>query len=322
MPFESKLISPVSDGILLSIVRRALGPSAQIENRTLLKGGKFNTTYRIGTLGAERDLVIRLAPVRQELLYRFERSLQRAETQIYGLLESRGVPVPKVIRHDDSREIVDREYIITEYIESIPLEDANLSGNAYQDVMRSLGAFARLIHSISGEGFGWFGMSRASGLAGTWHGFLSEFVEEIASRSDRFGVTPMKHVRKVQSILGQGPALFPDPRPIALLHNDLHPGNILMRKGGNAFEIAALIDADRALFGDPDFEFATSGLIDGGFMDGYGRPLDPSPEAVFRRKMYSLTWNMLDADACMTQIGNARAYEILEKCIETECESL
>lgn len=320
---ESRLFCPVSDEILLEITRNTLGPSANIAERMLLSGGKFNTTYRVRTVSPDRDIVIRLAPVLQDLLYRFERSLQRAETEIYGLLESRGVPVPKVIKYDDSRSIVDREYIVTSYIEGIPLEDAQLSGTGLQVVIRSVGKYCRRIHSITGDGFGWFGMRNDGGLAETWHGFLWEFFEEISSRSERFGVTPRKHIRKLENILSQNPSLFPDPHPIALLHNDLHSGNVLVRKVGEVFKVSALIDADRAFFGDPDFEFGTSELTEEtGFRIGYCLPLSQSPESLFRRKIYSLIKNMMDADACLVQLGNTRVHGILENCIETCCDSL
>jgi hypothetical protein len=95
-----------------------------------------------------------------------------------------------------------------------------------------------------------------------------------------------------------------------------------MGKVGETYGIRALIDVDRAFFGDPEFEFATSDLVDADFMQGYGHPLDMSREAVFRRRIYSVLKNMMDADASLVQIGDARIHGVLEKCIESECALL
>ena len=62
-----------------------------------------------------------------------------------------------------------------------------------------------------------------------------------------------------------------------LIHGDLWYGNILVDRERN---LAAMIDGDRALFGDPEFELATGWMISDSFLEGYGRGLDMSEEAV------------------------------------------
>jgi hypothetical protein len=39
----------------------------------------FNTNYRVRTVGPFADVVVRLAPLRQDVLYRRERTLVRSE---------------------------------------------------------------------------------------------------------------------------------------------------------------------------------------------------------------------------------------------------
>lgn len=81
-----------------------------------------------------------------------------------------------------------------------------------------------------------------------------------------------------------------------LVHTDLWPGNILICTDTPTPQFAAIIDADRALWGDPDFEFSSIRWTyeEESFWKGYGRELSQSPEARIRRGIYTLLnrlWN-------------------------------
>ncbi|MCI9215226.1 MAG: phosphotransferase [Oscillospiraceae bacterium] len=83
--------------------------------------------------------------------------------------------------------------------------------------------------------------------------------------------------------------------PPCLLHTDLWEGNVLLDRDTHA--ILALIDGDRAVYGDPDFEFASSWMDVPALLAGYG--IDPSedisPDRRKRRTLYRLFYALLEA---------------------------
>jgi len=82
--------------------------------------------------------------------------------------------------------------------------------------------------------------------------------------------------------------LFDRPVESSLLHMDVWAQNILV-DGGN--ELTGLLDWDRALWGDPEIEFAVldyCGISEPPFWEGYGKEREDSPEARVRNFFYLL----------------------------------
>jgi fructosamine-3-kinase len=81
---------------------------------------------------------------------------------------------------------------------------------------------------------------------------------------------------------------FDRPVPASLLHMDVWSQNILVDDGGN---VTGLVDLDRALWGDPEIEFAVldyCGISEPPFWQGYGRARDISFSAQIRARFYLL----------------------------------
>jgi fructosamine-3-kinase len=82
--------------------------------------------------------------------------------------------------------------------------------------------------------------------------------------------------------------LFDRPVTSRLLHMDIWHQNILVDDSGT---VTGLVDWDRALWGDPEIEFAVldyCGISQPAFWEGYGQPRDWSPEAQVRQLFYLL----------------------------------
>ena len=79
-----------------------------------------------------------------------------------------------------------------------------------------------------------------------------------------------------------------DPAPASLLHMDVWHQNILVDEAG---KLTGLVDLDRALWGDPEIEFAVldyCGISEPAFWCGYGGERDVSPQAQVRQQFYLL----------------------------------
>ena len=95
-------------------------------------------------------------------------------------------------------------------------------------------------------------------------------------------------MRPMRGLLDRRMDLFDRPAPASLLHVDVWHENILVDGHGRP---TGLIGWDRALWGDPEIEFAVldyCGISAPAFRQGYGRPRDLSPTARVRRVFYLL----------------------------------
>jgi fructosamine-3-kinase len=74
----------------------------------------------------------------------------------------------------------------------------------------------------------------------------------------------------------------------SLLHMDIWHQNILVDENGR---VTGIVDWDRALWGDPEIEFAVldyCGISEPAFWEGYGQPRDESEAARIRQVFYLL----------------------------------
>jgi fructosamine-3-kinase len=81
---------------------------------------------------------------------------------------------------------------------------------------------------------------------------------------------------------------FDRPVPASLLHMDVWSQNILIDEKG---VVTGLVDLDRALWGDPEIEYAVldyCGISEPGFWRGYGHARDTSFSAQVRARFYTL----------------------------------
>ena len=70
MEINTVLFKALSENELVSITKKIFGESAVLKKYELLKGGLFNTTYRIVT--ETSDVILRVGPVHRELLQKYE----------------------------------------------------------------------------------------------------------------------------------------------------------------------------------------------------------------------------------------------------------
>lgn len=258
-----------------------------LERAELLKGGMFNTTYRLD-LSDGRKYVLRLGPVNRHLLLPFEHGMMAAEAYVYELCAKAGICVPKVEAVSSDRSIVDRDYMLTGFIPSVPLSE--YSGDT-KSVYRSLGEMTARLHSIRGNKFGRVSeILRGGGHASWGEAILAEFYnwESAALPS---GWSDERTARRVEKAFLTCVPVLDDIGIPALVHADLWAGNVLVNRNGS---LAAIIDADRCLFGDPAFDFAEGWLDKDGFSDGYGLREQMTPSSRLRRTLYRLLYTLLD----------------------------
>lgn len=172
------------------------------------------------------------------------------EAEAYRVLARRGVPVPEVVLLDTSREIIDRDLLITTLLPGTPLIDA---WEPFDEETRSRAAAdaGRLLAGIHGVGQMAFGKLHGPHFT-TW----SEFVIDMLGREMMIcleaGVLDMVTAYRVQAAFEAHATRLDQVVSPALLHSDYNTENLLVDEEGR---ITGVLDMEWCLAGDPAWDF-------------------------------------------------------------------
>lgn len=318
MNTNSSLYRELSQKEILAIVESNFN-SNRLQESVLLEGGLFNTTYKI-TFGQDcRSAVLRCGPVNRDLLMAFEEKLMQAENCVYKLCENAGIPCSKVLVCDTIRKIIDRDYMIIEYINSIPLSDNSISKDEKSGLYFQVGKYMKQFHSITNPVFGRVSYLVSGISFSTWYDYLIFEIYDITEKSRKFHAFTEDEIVFIQSVFEKHKALLNEITAPHLVHTDLWEGNVLVHKENGILTVAAIIDADRALFGDVDFEFASPWMINKDFLRGYDMNFDStdfnSEGRKTRRKIYLILYYMIEAYVGIAEYNNEKQFQENKKLV-------
>lgn len=270
----------------------------EIVDWELLTGGLFNTTYFLET--ASRRVVLRLGPVNRDRLLPYEEELMRTEPQIQELLHSNGVPTSKTLVLDIGKEFLNRDVAIVEYIPGRNMAERTMRERERKDVEQQIGMLARRIHTITANDldhvpekpFGRTSLVLSGKGSASWKKAVLEEVRQWCRSAERIGLFDKGFRQRVEQVFEKFGYLFEHVKEPVLVHGDLWYGNVLLNDSGS---VAAIIDADRSLFGDPEFEFSMLLMDRKNFLEGYGIPIFGSREDRLRAMLYKF---MVDLEDC------------------------
>lgn len=267
-------------------------PATKLISVDTLKGGVFNCTFRMN-LSSGEHIVTHIAP-KSDKLFSYERYLMSAEQQASALCEKNGVPVPRILFVDESLLLIDRRYMLSEFIPATSLSQIDLPPKAkeacYEDAGRAIcrmhgisgSQFGRLAHLVHGKGF-----SRWSEALLYEVEVWKAVAKPVALFSDIVFAT-------IDAIFQAHTELLDQITVPHLVHGDLWSGNILASIDAGVCRFRAIIDMDHALWGDPEYDFSGSMLNDA-FAKGYGSRLleyEENKDSFVRRKLYLLYYSM------------------------------
>lgn len=263
---KSLLFKTVSKQEINSIAQRFF--LSDVKGYKLLKGGMFNTAYSV-LLENGRKAVFRFSPVNKSLLLPFENNLNRAELYSCELLKENNIPANRPLVSDFSKELTEREYIVFDFIEGFVLSDKKIKRKNKPRIYTEAGSIVKRIHGIKGEYYGRVSDSFNGKTFSSWSEFLLSDVNENGSLCAEKGVFSRELFEEIAVTFKKGKYLFEKVEEPCLIHGDLWAGNIMVNESQT--EIAAVIDTDRCMFGDPDMDLAAPWMINEDFLKGYGK---------------------------------------------------
>lgn len=310
MNTESSLFREITPEDMKRITSRHLN-TQDIREARLMEGGLFNTTYQLVCGPHKKNVILRLGPVNRHLLLGFEEHLMEAEAHVYQLFESHDIPCPRILVTDTSRSLLDRDFMLTEYLDSTVMLKAGLSEEEKKSLHKEAGRLAAVMHSITSRQFGCiYDCMHDRGFT-SWYAFLHHYVSDILERSVDHNAFTRQEADAILSLFSENRPLFDKITLPCLVHTDLWEGNLLLKKNRDSWSLAAIIDGDRAIWGDPDFELASGWMITDRFLEGYqiDKAAYLSPERTERRKYYNLVYDLIDTYVGKAEYNQAEQYK-------------
>jgi aminoglycoside phosphotransferase (APT) family kinase protein len=287
MKIETALPGFLTPDLLRAALERHWPVPADETRIEPVPAGRHNTSLFL--THPDRRGVLRIAPPDDAGFLFYEVRMMAQEPQIHQIVsEETSIPVPAVWTFDDTREILPRDFLILERLPGEPLPPPGEGDPAaFDGVLRKLGGMIRQLHAITGPHFGYWGAHRPMEPERHWfNAFETMWGNLLADLEDCGGYDPQETLRLRNLLYSQREA-FPPLKKASLCHMDLWWENILVRDG----RITGVLDWDRALWGDPEIEFAVldyCGMSRPAFWEGYGAERPKDGPAEVRRKFYVL----------------------------------
>lgn len=315
---KSNLYQRVERDVIEKILRDKLGMEQDFQV-SVLSGGMFNTTYEVSW--EDGHVILRFGPVNRHLIMGFEEHLMEAEAYVYKLCEKAEIPCPHVLVCDTSRKLLDRDYMITEYVSGETMVKAALTQQESERLFEEMGQYTSRLHEITGDRFGFVSRLVSEKESYSWAQCLIREAEDILERLMKAGGLDVEEAGLFHRVFTENRELLDEVRVPRLLHTDVWSGNVILSRKGGVPGVKMIIDGDRAVFGDTDFEWAAPWMDVPGIFRGAGIPDEDfyDSKRVRRRRIYRMFYYLME---CYVGIGEYNDWGLFNKRREESMEVL
>ena len=259
--------------------------------------GKFNNSFYVELLEPIRNkmipetkIFVRIAPDPTDKNLFYENNMMLQEPWIIEMVRKHtSIPVPAIHIFDSSSTIIPNYYMIMECIEGTPMSESFLGSKDEKRIHSVIGSYLRELHEkITTDQFGYLGAHKPMEPAKTWKEAFKVMWNLLVDDICRCGVYMDDDCKLARSALVKHENLFEFTGKASLLHMDIWSQNFILNDEN---EVAAILDWDRALFGDPGIEFAVLdyvGFNTPAFWEGYGNKPVETPGQKIKSMFYHL----------------------------------
>ena len=273
-------------------------PGQAVRRVEELSDGLFNAVYRVyGDGPLENGAVLKVGPAPEAKVLTYERGILETEAMVLRLLENTGLPIPKVLAADFSREIIPAGYFWMTALPGVSWKRAEkqITPEKRAKLMEALGRAYALVHRVKGDAFGY-----RTDPDGSWGGGFYKMVDSALRDAEGMGYAlPYGRIREA---LRRSRPLLDAVKTPTLVGFDIWAGNVLV--DGETFDrITGIVDFERSFTGDrfADFTAAYDIFDDVGqepdFRRGYaavsGEPFAVSPDDRRRMRLYRFYMTLL-----------------------------
>ena len=278
-------MSEISTDVLQACVAPHLPKGAVKPRFRSIRTGKYNQSFHVEHPAFR--WVLRIAPADCSTFVFYEKNMMAQEPGLHRILRNRtGVPIPEVIAYDASRSALDRDFLILEQLPGTAMSEAWDVDEPR--VLRQIGEYLREVHGITAGQYGYLGEHKPMEPEDSWGEAFDVMWRKLVADVAGCGYYDEEEHGLLIGIYERFRELFNREVRSSLLHMDVWAQNILIDERS---KVTGLLDWDRALWGDPEIEFAVldyCGISRPAFWEGYGEQRDVSREARIRNMFYLL----------------------------------
>lgn len=274
------------------IVQRHLGNDYCLTDYDVLIN---KTDYAVVRLTLDKPpyrLILKLAGPNAPIASPFDRTYAINKR----VLNQTTVPTFEALAVDMSISFVPYRYLLMTHIDGQLWSDVRheLHVDDKSNVYRHLGHAIAQLHTIEYSGFG-----EVCGVEEINSNLESNYLTALSNRAKR-RIRNQNHQQLFISLLQENKELFKDAVKPRLTHEDLNPGNIIVRLKNGQWELAAIIDFDSAWAGGCESDLARlelwRGMMGEGFFEEYQKINPISKDYSQRRLFFQLLWCLEYAD--------------------------
>ncbi|GAB3142418.1 phosphotransferase family protein [Microbispora hainanensis] len=251
---DSRTKRRLSPAQLEEVTRDALG--CGVTSSEELTDGFANAVWRLG-LDDGRQVVLKLGPPPDLRLLAYERHLLRTEAMVYHLAQPTGLPMPALLKASFDDPLLGGDYLILSALDGVPWNRTTLSPAEEGALRFELGRHLARLHSIPGTGV--FGYPYAGLTGRTWREAFLVMVGALLDDAVYYNTPLPATIVEIVGLVHMNAHVLDQVTTPSLVHFDMWPGNVFL-DGDN--RVQALIDHERAFWGDPLADFVTPTIFD------------------------------------------------------------
>ncbi|CAN5467336.1 hypothetical protein BH10CHL1_BH10CHL1_10600 [soil metagenome] len=233
---------------IMALCQHGLGAHVAVRTVRKLAGGTFNSTYLI-ELADITKVILRVAPPVDSTSNWEDAWLMRREVAIQPCFSAISPLMPKILAIDFTHQVIERDYMFQTFMAGErwdTLEETLLPAENL-DLWRQFGGIVKQIHATTGNQFGWPdpGQQFTTWRETVFYRFEHTVQAMLANQLDVTHFMAAFDIARAQAIV------LDEIKLPCLLHGDLWPFNVLVRRDADGPKLVGILDADRAWWGDP-----------------------------------------------------------------------
>lgn len=277
-------LTPELHDLVSRLLRHTLGSHVELVAYTIANQRPDYLVLLADLARPTLRISIKLAGPNAPYVYPFERT-----AMLHMLVQTQTtIPMPDIIAVDTSYQQWPWRYLIKTYIPGHEWARVHphLNPHELHNTYQHFGHAIAQLHTIQ---FPTFGELTVDGRV---QGSM-EFVAALTKRAQLSIQSP--YLRQVfLEVIERYEHLFTDLSPAHLCHEDLHGHNILVHQEQGEWQIATILDFDKAWAGHHETDLARlelwTGMIGEGFWDAYESLMPVTTSYPQRRPIYQLLW--------------------------------
>jgi len=233
-----------------------------------LTDGWANSAYEV-LMQDGKSYIVKVSPAQSTKLMRYEYEMMKTEVEVLNLLQQvNGIPIPKVIAYDRSRQLLQGEFFMMEKLPGQPYNKVKdqLSAEERHTIEIELGQYNSAINEVKGTTFGYFNAKKNE--QSSWRDAFLLMINGVLDDGEDSQLPLSIPYDELRQILNKRSYCLSEVIVPSLVHWDLWDGNFFVEHG----KITGIIDFERALWGDPLIEHYFSNKANSkSFVEGYGK---------------------------------------------------